>query len=1393
MSSNNAEDLAKKLRAIAKQYQVYQGWRELAINCTIYLLNTYTIGEVKTFIDSVAEVLDLKLSIHDQPVQLPKFLDGKHMQSWIDEKKLELNALECNLQGTTEDLLSRKVSASLMRSQILKVVKISEPLKNTLQLLEIAEADPLNLQPQTMDSIGKISEKFTDMKQVLDMKFIDALMTRQASLLELINMMKFSKNSSGKENSLEQKLAFYSNLKESLKNKNIDIGDLQATLMKKTKALEDAQGIFQWAEESLNGIKAILKIDMKNLIDDKDGILLEASNWRTQASTRLLKLEDIPDLEKDTLDMVKKHLKEVAELSNQITTNIHENTDQTKEAQLKAFHQKEELIANSLQNILLALQGIKIEGSTLSAIEKASRNVEKILNDCERLQKEKEEYVSLGQAIKDVHNSGGSIKDICTKWERVTNLLRDQKAKSQSLIQMWNQSESLKKSFEDDMIQFSKKFPDDSQVPIESKEQLQQMQDDYKHSIDILRKMRYNFEMFFKCEKQLIHEMQTVPSFDTSQLKKDLANIQQRYAELCTVQKERLFVISKLSSTWDAISKEMTILDDLCSQVQNPSCNLTKCIEDIANLCEHTSKVIDSMETDILVKAKFNFMPIGLPQIKSRIEFCRKECSSNNDELAKLTQNLDKHLSSVEFQMAQQYVDCKSHTNVLTNLKETFDEIKLFQDEVKAMGSGRLIKPFCNNFLRKCLDKAKELFSIIKPIDGLDNMSNEAQDEMPLRGNVLMLKEIILKEKEMHESYWNLLDDQTCQSWFDQTIEKLEEVAALFDDIKNVQADQVDEMLPEHLPDSWASIIRGLIHKFKAYIEEVEAQKEENTALGKTLINIETEILNDMNEITDFRMKYGKLSSLCWRLPRTTELPAQSDFFETKMTLIFTSIVQIMQADLQGMMGNITNEFSWLKSWMHSSIEEMCLGEPFTDVTQVVQCLDQTLVLLNSCGYAMKCAENLKAWTEVMSTIKIELRSNVSKKNEWLQSIRKAENELNELFDKMLTSKPIQPEDVVMLSTVDEMNSKLEKQMNDSRAFLAQMRSLEEKINEMVASLDSVTDGANLKDQHQRLLMKMKTIQDLSISLNLQNVPGHLQELMEGLKTDVEEKMAAFELVEKIAVRTEELKELGIGDEDFEDLARDLLEDLNDIQVKLSEQQNEQIQACLEEVTSLLEDFEAKESLNADMLEIAQLHEELTLWLKDVEDSLQKSLELKSSLDDKRKQLEEYHEIHSDIEAHEKLVTVVFEKTSKLMTQTNDFSLSTYLTSIQALFETIKFKSAKLIQQMNECIQDQEDYEDRLINFTDFLTDQAHYLKEILSCRSSDAGFDVSGAINCLLQKIEEGNGMIVDLEDSLADVQNSTSEDGKSVLEVEFRQIYIMWTKHLKQINDLKGSLVRF
>ena len=1370
------------MKIVAEKHAAkFEGWKAIGTASTIHFAAKGYNGHAQGVLNALHIPIDL------QNYQMPRFASMQEMQDWLNEPETQLES---------EDTLEVKLEKALLKSFRDKVAKIHASLSTILQKLDIAESSPLSLDHRSMRAISDLSGKLANLKTYFQAEFLENLLKRHAELVEIfeIRLDSEAKQSSKNGSHLERKMSYYTSIKNALENRGKK--SLHDSLTAKIDALNSAQIISQWSEEALTGIKAILRVEVKHLIEDKEGMLQEASNWKNQASTRQLKLEDINKLDRDVLDSVKGQLLTVIDLAGQISQKIEDNQDTEKESKIAVFHQKEELIANRLQNILLALQGIKIEGSSLAAIEKASSNVERILDDCEELEKEKNEYVSLGNTIKDYHKGVDSIKDICLKWERVTNLLRDQKIKSQSLIQMWNQSELLKSSFEMDMQKFKDTFPDDPEEKVENQEKLHDLLDEQKSSIDVLRKMRHNFEMFFKCQKQLIHEMQTVPSFDTNHLKKELMKIQQSYAELCTAQKEKLFTVNKLVSTWESIQKEMNLLHDLGFQLQNPGCNLSKITQEISNLSQHAEKVIESLETEVLSKVNFKipFIHETLPAFKEKLRVLMKE-SADQDAIENLlsnTQNVDKCMVNAQHLVNQPYKDFKSHMTVLNTLKETFDKIH----SVITLKIGTTFELYHQNFVQKCQIVSKEILANLKPIEDMNLVTfSEAKcDASSLQGLMTIIKSILVQESQMLKSFHQLeLKSETDQriKELETVYEAIKSIEKLLPRLKTLTVEELETcnkdiqiFSPENL--AWSEIINNLTFKISAVINEA-IEKEQNSAVGKTLTNLESE-LNESLEISDFMIKYGKLSSICWKLPRSSEISEDSSFALDKMNAIFEKLVKIMETDLTTMHGSITQP--WLQSWLHSSTEEMCLGEPFTDVTQVVQSLDQTLILLNSVTYAILCINCHTKWTSQLDQIKSDLSK--AKGDDWIEFVSRAENELSAIFDQVAT-KPHQPDEVVMLSTVDEMTSSLEKEMGLFRQLLAKLRYFEEKAHELMTSVDSVQEIDQLNRAYEEIKSKVDSLNQIGLEIpelapKLINIC--VIELMSEVELKIAEKKSAFQLVIDVTERTNQIKSLGIYDEDFESVARQLLEDLNDINTKLSENQSEQIQYCLDEVTSLLEEYEASENLNADMLEIAQLHEELTIWLKDVEDALQKSLDLKCSLDDKRKQLEEYHEIHNDIEAHEKLVSMVFEKTSKLMTQTNDFSLSTYLTSIQSLFETIKLKSSKLIQQMGECIQDQEDYEERLITFTDFLTQQAHYLKEVLSVRSQDPEFDVKSALLVLAQRLEDGNGMLMDLEDALADVLASTSDDGRENLENEFKLISDMWTKHLKQIHDLKGSL---
>ena len=555
----------------------------------------------------------------------------------------------------------------------------------------------------------------------------------------------------------------------------------------------------------------------------------------------------------------------------------------------------------------------------------------------------------------------------------------------------------------------------------------------------------------------------------------------------------------------------------------------------------------------------------------------------------------------------------KSHLNMLNSLKDMFEKIANFKNAEQPS----LFEAFCQSFIEKCQESTFEIMANLKSIDDIQVITESSRDDLSvsLQGEVEIIKSIISQEILMLQSYAQL--DQNIEEIKEKinnlqtTAKTIEELEKLLPNVKNAKILEEIERIEQSLSSqkfSWIKVVQTMIVKVQTVVKET-LEKEENSVLGKTLTNIETELTELMSNsatdsnTVDYIQKYGKLSSICWKIPRQSEYNNQNSqsFIIEKLNSIFAKIVQIMQFDLNSIHDSITCD--WLKSWLHSSIEEMCLTEPFTDVTQVVQCLDQTLILLNSAKYATLCLENNQKWTHQLSQIKTNLSfaSNRGAEYLWTSSVPNAEKELNQLFDTV-ASKPLQPDDVVMLSTIDEMACSLEKDMNVCRNFLAQLRYFEEKSNELLASIESsiVIDVNQLTQFSEEIQSKFNSLETLAKETQILSPMDHVRDLMGKTQQVITEKRSSVETVRVIVERTTELKELGIDDDEFESLARDLLQDLNDLNedVKLTEQQNEQIQSCLDEVTSLLEEYEASESLNADMLEIAQLHEELTIWLK---------------------------------------------------------------------------------------------------------------------------------------------------------------------------------------------------
>ena len=114
----------------------------------------------------------------------------------------------------------------------------------------------------------------------------------------------------------------------------------------------------------------------------------------------------------------------------------------------------------------------------------------------------------------------------------MTNLLTKQQSKSQTLIAMWKQCTDSKSLITLRLEEAADTLDSLNELVTQSSVEAAEQVDKCKESVSVLKKTRQPFEAFYKRRTQLISELQTVPGFDTSNLKRELSQVQQKFGFL---------------------------------------------------------------------------------------------------------------------------------------------------------------------------------------------------------------------------------------------------------------------------------------------------------------------------------------------------------------------------------------------------------------------------------------------------------------------------------------------------------------------------------------------------------------------------------------------------------------------------------------------------------------------------------------------------------------------------------------------------------------------------------------------------------------------------------------------------------------------------------------------
>lgn len=202
--------------------------------------------------------------------------------------------------------------------------------------------------------------------------------------------------------------------------------------------------------------------------------------------------------------------------------------------------------------------------------------------------------------------------------------------------------------------------------------------------------------------------------------------------------------------------------------------------------------------------------------------------------------------------------------------------------------------------------------------------------------------------------------------------------------------------------------------------------------------------------------------------------------------------------------------------------------------------------------------------------------------------------------------------------------------------------------------------------------------------------------------------------------------------------------------------------------------------------EFSMSQEQLTAWLRDVERAMHQHTEAKSTLEEKRAQLQNHKIMHQEIMSHQSLVESVCDKAQQLVDQTKDSSLNVYLQSIKQLFHNIVSKSQDLLKNLEDFADKHHQFNQSCKEFNNWLSDEG---EKIVEC--DDIGGernDISKRLATLailrdgqLQKVDS----LKDLEAQARAVIKNTAPRGQEAVEQEISNLKSRLSQHSSKIGE--------
>lgn len=338
---------------------------------------------------------------------------------------------------------------------------------------------------------------------------------------------------------------------------------------------------------------------------------------------------------------------------------------------------------------------------------------------------------------------------------------------------------------------------------------------------------------------------------------------------------------------------------------------------------------------------------------------------------------------------------------------------------------------------------------------------------------------------------------------------------------------------------------------------------------------------------------------------------------------------------------------------------------------------------------------------------------------------------------------------VTLKNICKDLLNKYEIYTKDHRDFIDQYNNCNEKLGQSFAKLNQNKD----------------IVGDLG---DLQVRQAAIKELIEKRIVDSVEYETVLEKGEKLYPQTSP---------DGREVVRQQLEAL-----KMSwENYSDDLNDALQRLDNCLMQFE----------EFSMSQEQLSKWLRDIEKSMQQHMDLKTTIQEKKAQLQNQKLMHQEILSHQPLVENVCERAKQFVIQTSDNSMEGFFHSIKELYTNIVSRSEELSKNLEQAVETHSIFNNLNNQFRMWLNNEVDSLNDL----EDDAGekSDINRKIMVVkeLQKnLSIGETLLQGLQKSADAVANTSSPAGKQAVKTEAADMSIKFTEYANKLLETDKKL---